>query len=138
VDAISPALASEQQVSHPAVDTSSSPFGANAIPSAPGFGWQVHDSMPGSSALALATQNPASTAAPAPSSPTRPHTRLRDGIRKPKVYIDGTICYGCLATATSEPRNINEALGNENWKEAMDSEFHALLKNKTWHLVPPQ
>jgi hypothetical protein len=20
----------------------------------------------------------------------------------------------------------------------MDSEFHALLKNKTWHLVPPQ
>jgi hypothetical protein len=39
----------------------------------------------------------------------QPHTRLQGGIRKPKIYTDGTICYGCLAV-TSEPRNIEEAL----------------------------
>jgi hypothetical protein len=26
-------------------------------------------------------------------------------------------------------------LGNEQWKNAMDAEFQALLKNDTWHLV---
>jgi histone deacetylase 1/2 len=29
-------------------------------------------------------------------------------------------------------------LHDKNWKEAMDSEYTALMKNKTWHLVPPQ
>jgi hypothetical protein len=46
--------------------------------------------------------------------------------------------YGCFASADSEPWNINEALANSSWKQAMDSKFHALLKKKTWHLVPPQ
>jgi histone deacetylase 1/2 len=27
-------------------------------------------------------------------------------------------------------------MNNSNWKAAMDSEFNALQKNKTWHLVP--
>jgi hypothetical protein len=27
---------------------------------------------------------------------------------------------------------------NDNWKKAMDVEFDALMKNKTYHLVPPQ
>jgi hypothetical protein len=31
-----------------------------------------------------------------------------------------------------------EALSNNNWKSAMDEKFSALMKNKTWHLVPPQ
>jgi hypothetical protein len=67
----------------------------------------------------------------------RPY-RLQGGIRKPKVYTDGTLRYGCFASSESEPRSINEALANEHWKSAMDSEFHALLKNKTWHRVPPR
>jgi hypothetical protein len=33
---------------------------------------------------------------------------------------------------------LSEALHDKNWKSAMDAEFLALLKNKTWHLVPPQ
>jgi hypothetical protein len=45
---------------------------------------------------------------------TRPRTRLQGGIRKPKVYIDGTIKYGCLASVNSEPNNISEALANDN------------------------
>jgi len=32
---------------------------------------------------------------------------------------------------------VEEALGDRNWVAAMDSEHQALLRNKTWHLVPP-
>jgi histone deacetylase 1/2 len=28
-------------------------------------------------------------------------------------------------------------LSNKDWKNAMDAEYMALIKNKTWHLVPP-
>ena len=74
--------------------------------------------------------------AAAPANP-RPCRWLQAGIRKPKVYSDGTVRYGCF-TSTGEPQNINEALGDINWKHATDVEFDALHKNKTWHLVPPQ
>ena len=37
-----------------------------------------------------------------------------------------------------EPRNLEDALGDKNWKDAMDVEFFALHKNKTWRLVPPK
>jgi hypothetical protein len=67
----------------------------------------------------------------------RPRTRLQDGIRKTKVYTDEIVWYGCLASAIVEPRSISEALSNCHWKNAMDSEYHALQK-KAWHLVPPQ
>jgi hypothetical protein len=66
-----------------------------------------------------------------------PGTCLRHGIRKPKIYTDGTMRYGLLAS-TGEPSNHHEALGNSQWKNAMNQEFSALLKNKTWHLVPRQ
>jgi hypothetical protein len=66
-----------------------------------------------------------------------PHTWLQGGIRQPKVYTDGTIRYGCLAV-TGEPRNLEEALRDKNWKHAMDAEYDALMNNKTWHLVLPQ
>jgi hypothetical protein len=67
----------------------------------------------------------------------RPKTRLQRGIRKPKVYNDGTVRYGCF-TSNGEPQNLEEALGNKNWKQAMDLEFSALMNNKTCHLVPYQ
>jgi hypothetical protein len=52
-------------------------------------------------------------------------------------YTDGTVKYGCFSS-TGELDNIIEALDNKNWKETMDAEYEALIKNKTWHLVPPQ
>lgn len=70
-------------------------------------------------------------------SPQRPMTRLQRGICKEKVYTDGTVKYGFL-THTGEPFNLDEALSDSNWKSAMDAEYLALQKNKTWHLVPPQ
>ena len=30
-----------------------------------------------------------------------------------------------------------EALGDKNWQHAMEIEYNALMKNRTWHLVPP-
>jgi hypothetical protein len=38
----------------------------------------------------------------------------------------------------AEPRDLRDALQTAHWKEAMDTEYSALLKNKTWQLVPPQ
>lgn len=69
--------------------------------------------------------------------PTRPVTRAQRGIHKPKKYTDGTVRYAGL-THTGEPGNLQEALDNTNWKSAMNSEFAALVRNKTWHLVPPK
>jgi len=68
---------------------------------------------------------------------TRPRTRLQSGIRKAKTYTDGTIRYGCF-TSSGEPQYLEEALNNKDWKEAMDNEYMALMRNKTWHLVPPR
>jgi hypothetical protein len=62
---------------------------------------------------------------------TKPRrTCLQSGIRKPKVYTDGTVRYGCF-TSSEEPHNVDEALANKNWKHAMDLEYNALLQNKT-------
>jgi histone deacetylase 1/2 len=76
----------------------------------------------------------ASTKLPASS---RPRTRAQDGIRKPKLYTYGTVRYG-LSAISSEPRTVAEAMQNNSWKKAMDVEYTALMKNKTWHLVPPE
>jgi histone deacetylase 1/2 len=41
-------------------------------------------------------------------------------------------------TSAGEPHNLEEALHDQNWKKAMDAEYTALMKNKTWRLVPPK
>ena len=38
---------------------------------------------------------------------------------------------------TGEPETLGEALEDDKWRQAMDSEIQALHKNKTWHLVSP-
>jgi hypothetical protein len=75
-----------------------------------------------------------SAVAPAP---PRPTTRHQKGIRTPKIYTDGKVRYGLLATP-SEPHDHCEALADPKWNKAMDSKFEALLKNGTWHLVSPK
>jgi histone deacetylase 1/2 len=42
-----------------------------------------------------------------------------------------------MLTSTGEPKNVEDALQDEKWKKAMKEEYMALMKNKTWHLVPP-
>jgi histone deacetylase 1/2 len=42
-----------------------------------------------------------------------------------------------MFSSTGEPCSLSEALGDSKWRQAMEEEYNALLKNKTWHLVPP-
>ena len=44
----------------------------------------------------------------------------------------------CFPFHYCEPINLHDALANKDWKEAIDNEYNALIKNQTWHLVPPQ
>jgi hypothetical protein len=55
------------------------------------------------------------------------------GIHRPRVYTDGTVRYGkhSFLTYSGEPYSIDDALADKNWKIAMDSEYDALMKNKT-------
>jgi hypothetical protein len=69
--------------------------------------------------------------------PARHGIHLQHGIHKPKVYTDETVHYGFFA-AFGEPQNHHEALSDQRWKNSMDGELGALLKNQTWHLVPPK
>lgn len=120
------------------VDDDQSPVPSSNLPVAPGGA--NPDDAANADALGSA---PAETSSEVPGtgsstpSPQRPNTRLQAGIRKPKVYRDGTVRYGFLV-ASGEPRSLEDALGDKNWKAAMDAEFDALVKNKTWHLVPTQ
>jgi hypothetical protein len=78
--------------------------------------------------VALVTQ-------PLAPSVSRPVTRASKGIHKPKSYTDGTIRWG-LSAMSAEPANLQVALQDSHWKEAMDEEYGALMKSKTWRLVP--
>jgi hypothetical protein len=62
--------------------------------------------------------------------------RLQSGIVKPAIITDGRIRW-CNSCVTGEPETSQEALKDPKWKDAMQSEFDALLRNKTWRLVPP-
>jgi hypothetical protein len=42
-----------------------------------------------------------------------------------------------MLTSMGEPHNISEALDDNKWNHAMQKEYDALIKNNTWHLVPP-
>lgn len=41
-----------------------------------------------------------------------------------------------MLCVTGEPTKLEDALGDTRWKKAMDEEYFALMRNKTWHLVP--
>jgi hypothetical protein len=85
------------------------------------------------------TDNPT----PLPIHPVK--TRSHHQISKPKTYTNGTIRYpipkALLAETTSdpvltEPTCYTSACKRPHWRQAMNLEFDALLKNQTWTLVP--
>jgi hypothetical protein len=59
------------------------------------------------------------------------------GFASQKIYMDDIVRYG-LFTSSGKPRNHQEALSDPRWKSAMDLEYEVLMKNQTWHLVPPK
>jgi hypothetical protein len=93
--------------------------GVSCTPGSPGSTRQRHD-------LLLTSLSEAPPAA---------QTRLQKSIRNPKKYTDGTVRYSFLS-ATGEPINLGEAIDTPHWRKAMDEEYDALMKSKTWHLVP--
>jgi hypothetical protein len=62
-------------------------------------------------------------------------TRLQNQIVKPNKQYDGYIRYGNLCV-TREPEDVQQALEDPKWRIAMQEEYDALERNKTWHLVP--
>jgi histone deacetylase 1/2 len=83
------------------------------------------------------------TIAVAPTAPTASSlhqgvvTRLQRGISKPKIYTDGTVRWSMFSHyCVEEPATVEQALGDSKWVMAMNNEYEALLRNRTWHLVP--
>ena len=66
-------------------------------------------------------------------------TRLQQGVIQPINYKHITK-YGmvCSTGEPDEPNTLEAALCDEKWKKAMHEEYMALMRNKTWRLVPPQ
>ena len=55
-------------------------------------------------------------------------TRAKASIFKPKAF---------MTTHNSlEPSSVDEVLSDPKWKAAMQLEYGALIRNKTWNLVP--
>ena len=79
----------------------------------------------------------------APTQPTHPMaTWSKNNITKPKTFTNGTIHYPIPhallidGVCSSEPTCYSSAVKDPKWREAMNLEFDALLKNRTWTLVP--
>ncbi|XP_021747926.1 uncharacterized protein LOC110713790 [Chenopodium quinoa] len=75
---------------------------------------------------------PAQQISKPPPPPLQVQTRSSHGIFKPKIIFD----LNCQTTPSPLPRNPIVALSDPNWKNAMMDEFNALIKTKTWELVP--
>lgn len=71
-------------------------------------------------------------------------TRLRDGTRKPKKHFTcltskhtlSTYFQSVVSSPVNEPTCYSEASNYPQWRNAMLEEFNALLRQKTWSLVP--
>ncbi|XP_072056283.1 uncharacterized protein [Arachis hypogaea] len=69
--------------------------------------------------------------------PTRTHPmviRSRAGIFKPKLFT-ALVLDNVVDLTQVEPSSVVQALTSPHWKAAMDEEYAALLKCKTWNLV---
>ncbi|CAI8595325.1 unnamed protein product [Vicia faba] len=64
-------------------------------------------------------------------------TRLAGYERFPDQAIDadGDLIEEAMMMAEAEPIDLNEAMSNSNWCEAMKEELRGIEKNKTWELV---
>ena len=59
-------------------------------------------------------------------------TRSKSGIIKPRLFQ----AIVQPANSDHEPTTVQAALLCPDWKQAMEEEYHALMRNQTWTLVP--
>ncbi|KAK9049523.1 hypothetical protein SSX86_031509 [Deinandra increscens subsp. villosa] len=95
----------------------------------------TNPSSPPSQTTSQPTTSP-STNTTVPPTPTPPptrtmHTRSMSGIYKPKHPLNLNV-----SSIVPIPKNPKTALSIPEWHHAMTDEFNALVKNKTWELVP--
>jgi len=118
--------------SAPETDMGAQSSGAGGPQTDPGQGGTSPSPSP-----TVAEIDPAGSSTPSVPAAHRPVTRAQHGITKPKQYTDGTVRWCTLATSSAgEPTTVADAVRDKNWVAAMDHEYQALLRNKTWHLVP--
>ncbi|XP_072084303.1 uncharacterized protein [Arachis hypogaea] len=70
----------------------------------------------------------AEPAPPTTTSSTNTHsmiTRSKSNCLRPRAFH-----------VSVEPRSVKDAMAHPQWKEAIDLEYNALMKNQTWKLVP--
>jgi len=124
------------RLSSPAISPFVSPLSSNS------------DASPlAASPLDFSSHSSAAPTSPAPP-PTRAHpmiTLAQSNIHKPRQFNDGTVWYPLpralttsLVSTNPDPTCFSQAVKQEVWRAAMAEEFHALLKNGTWTLVPSQ
>ncbi|KAL5802480.1 hypothetical protein ACOSQ4_030785 [Xanthoceras sorbifolium] len=61
-------------------------------------------------------------------------TRSKSGITKPKSFISSTSTDSSAASIIDVPSIVSAALADSQWNAAMQAEFDALERNKTWSL----
>jgi hypothetical protein len=99
----------------------------------------VPHSSAGASTDLAATQVLGENQTTTPDAPTAHQygTRLKHNIRQLKARTDGTVTYSAIHSSDAEPTSHVMAMNHPLWRAAMNDEFWALMKNQTWHLVPP-
>jgi histone deacetylase 1/2 len=108
------------------------------------------DSLSSSSAMD-GSSVPGTSSSPALLSPivplpvdSQPVTQSFHQIHQWKQHTDGTVAWlaTCMAQAVADPhsksRHFCAALSIPHWREAMETEFDALIRNGTWKLIPPR
>ena len=61
-------------------------------------------------------------------------TRAKNNIHKPLTKMNLTIVLS--QPLDIEPHTVNQALIDPKWRQAMNDECDALVRNGTWELVP--
>lgn len=132
----SPPPASRARSLHPATYVPVSPVG----PTSPTAGSSPVGSLPASRAPSLVRPVlPVQSDEATPEAPAHHYgTRLSNNIKQPKVRTDDTMTYSAVRTSDEEPTCYTNAKSHTLWRSAMNEEFQALLKNKTWLLIPPR
>nr|XP_040256239.1 vegetative cell wall protein gp1-like [Aegilops tauschii subsp. strangulata] len=112
---------------------------------APGSPSPSYEVEPGTSADAATVAAPAAApgaAAAAPAGPAAPPlgmtTRARAGVLQPstRYSADEYACAASTSTPSPVPTSACAALRDPHWLAAMQEEFDALQRNRTWQLIP--
>ncbi|KAK1650639.1 hypothetical protein QYE76_068444 [Lolium multiflorum] len=131
----SSSVASDHAVSPAAAETSSAPD--TQQPASDGSSAAASDPAATPSPAATPPATPAPSPAPAPVLRHPMQTRTRTSSVKPLVPTDGTVRYDPKRRAfAAEPASYRRALSDARWRQAMEDEHAALLRNNTWTLVP--